>query len=72
VFVFHNEPENAAACSAAKTMERLPVWADDERRCLFLVKWAECLEIRSRAFQGEIRTDYIDDIVRGGDLFDCF
>jgi hypothetical protein len=36
------------------------------------MKRAESLEIRSRAFQREIRTDDVDDIVPGGDLFDCF
>jgi Membrane-bound serine protease (ClpP class) len=36
------------------------------------MKRAERLEIRSGALQREIRTDDVDDIVPGGDLFDCF
>jgi hypothetical protein len=36
------------------------------------MKGAERLEIGSRAFQGKIRTNYFDDIVRGGDLLDRF
>jgi hypothetical protein len=36
------------------------------------MKRAERLEIRSGALQRKIRTDDIDDIVPGGDLFDCF
>jgi len=35
------------------------------------MKWAERLEIRSRAFEWKIRADYFDDVVRGGDLLDC-
>jgi hypothetical protein len=34
------------------------------------MKRAQRLEIGSRAFQWKIRTDYFDDIVRGGDLLD--
>jgi hypothetical protein len=36
------------------------------------MKWAERLEIRSRSFQREIRTDDFDDIVRGSNLLDRF
>jgi hypothetical protein len=36
------------------------------------MKGAQRLKIRPRAFQWKIRTDYFDDIVRGGDLLDCF
>jgi hypothetical protein len=35
------------------------------------MKWAKRLEIRSRPFQREIRTDYFDDVVCCGDLLDC-
>ena len=72
MLVIHHKPENAAAGTAAKTMKRLPARADRERRRLLLMKWAECLEVRSSSFQREIRTDHFDDIVRGGDLLDCF
>ena len=71
MLVIHDEPEDAPACTAAKTMERLPPRAHHERRRFFLMKRAERLEIRSRALQWKIRTDYFDDVVRGGDLFDC-
>ena len=36
------------------------------------MKGAERLEIRPRAFQRKIRADHFDDVVRGGDLLDCF
>jgi len=72
VFVFHDESENAAASSAAKTMKCLPAGAHHERCCFLLMKWAERLEIRSRAFQREIRTDHFDDVVCRRDLLDCF
>jgi len=36
------------------------------------MKWAERLEICSGAFEWKIRADYFDDVVRGGDLLDCF
>jgi hypothetical protein len=72
VLVFHYESENAAASAAAKTMKCLPTRTHRERRCFLLMKRAQGLEIRSRTFQREIRTDNFDDIVPGGDLFDCF
>src|SRR5262249_40901 len=72
VLVFHYEPESAAACAAAKTMECLPTRAHHERRCFFLMKRAERLEIRSCAFQGEIRAVHFDDVVCRRNLLDCF
>ncbi len=36
------------------------------------MKRAKRLEIRSGAFQREIRTDHFDDVIRSSDLFDCF
>src|SRR3954471_4649406 len=72
MFVFHNEPENAAAGAAAETMKCLPTRAHHKRRRFLLVKRAEGPEIRSRALQRKIRPDDVDDIVPGGDLFDCF
>jgi hypothetical protein len=72
MLVFHDEPENAPACAAAETMKRLPARAHHEGRRFLLMKWAERLEIRSRSFQREIRTDDFGDIVRGGDLLDRF
>ena len=36
------------------------------------MKRTERLEIRSRSFQWEIRTDHFDDIVRGSNLLDRF
>ena len=72
MLVIHHEPEEAPACAAAKAMERLPARAHDERRRFLLMKWAERLEIRSRAFERKIGADYFDDVVCGGDLLDCF
>src|SRR5207237_963024 len=71
VLVIHHEPEDAPACAAAEAMKRLPGRAHHERRRFLLMKGAEGLKIRSRAFQWKIRTDHFDDIVRGGDLLDC-
>src|SRR4029077_17480816 len=72
VLVSHYEPENAAAGAAAKTMKCLPTRANRKRGCFLLMKRAERFEIRSGAFRRKIRTDELDDIVPGGDLFDCF
>src|SRR6266566_5370340 len=36
------------------------------------MKWAKCPEIRSRPLQRKIGTDHLDDVVRGGNLFDGF
>jgi hypothetical protein len=71
MLVIHDEPEDASTYTAAKAMERLPARAHHEGRRFFLMKGAERLEIRSRAFQRKIRTDHFDNVVRGGDLFDC-
>src|SRR5213596_1308199 len=35
------------------------------------MKRTERLKILSRPFEREIRADYFDDVVRGGDLLDC-
>ena len=72
VLVFHYESENAAASAAPKTMKCLPTRAHHKRRCFLLMKRAERLKIRSGALQRKIRTDDVDDVVPGGDLFDCF
>ena len=72
MLVFHDEPENAAAGAAAETLKSLPARADHEGRRLFLMKRAERLEIRSRAFHGEIRTDHFDNVIPSSDLLDCF
>src|SRR5438093_6292699 len=71
MLISHHEPENAPARAAPKAMERLPARAHHERRRFLLMKRAKRLKIRSRAFQWKIRTNYFDDIVRGGDLLDC-
>jgi hypothetical protein len=36
------------------------------------MKWAERLKIRARAFEWKIRADHFDDVVRAGDLLNCF
>ena len=70
MLVFHNETKGAPSHAAAKTMERLPLRADVERWRFLLMKWTERLEIRPGALEREIRSDHLDDIVRGGDLLD--
>ena len=72
VLVFHYEPENASAHPTAETVKRLPLRVDVKRRRLFLMKRAERLEIRAGSFHWKIRTDYLDDVVRRCDLFNCF
>src|SRR6266540_3447123 len=72
MLVIHHESENAPTCTTTEAMKCLPARAYHERRRFLLMKWAERLEIRSRAFQWKIRADYFDDVVRGSDLFDCF
>jgi hypothetical protein len=67
-----NIPKNAPARAAPKAMEGLPARADHERWRLLLMKRAQCLEIRSRALEREVRTDHIDDVVRGSNLLDHF
>ena len=52
-------------------MKRLPLRADVKRRRLFLMKGAERLEVRTRAFEGKIRADHLDDVIRRGDLLNC-
>ena len=68
MLVIHYETKNAPAHAAAKTMKCLPGWAHNERRRLFLMKWAERLEIYSGTFQRKIRADHLDDVVGGRDL----
>jgi len=70
VLVIHHEKENAPARATPEAMKRLPARTHRERRRFLLMKGAERLEIRPRAFQWKVRTDYFDDIVRGGDLLD--
>src|SRR5438105_9768317 len=72
VFVIHDKPENAPADAAAKTMERLPLRTDRERRSLFLMKWTKGLEVRTGTLERKIAANHFYDIVRGCDLFDCF
>jgi len=72
VLVFHYKSEEAAASTAAKTMECLPARAHHERRCFFLMKGAKSLEIRSRAFQRKIRANNFDNVICRRDLLDCF
>src|ERR1700737_3394929 len=68
MFVFHHEPENASADSAAKAMKRLTLRTDVKRRRFFLVKRTERLEISAGPFQRKIRADHLDDVVGGRDL----
>src|SRR5213076_2169918 len=71
MLVIHYESEDAPASATTETMKCLPARAHHERWRFLLMKWAERLEIRSRAFEWKIRADYFDDVVRGGDLLDC-
>lgn len=68
VFVLHHESKNTSPDAASKTVKRLTLRADMERRSLFLMKWAERFEIRAGPFQWKISPDHFDDVVRGRDL----
>ena len=70
VLILHDEAKYASARAAAETMKGLPLRADMERRRFFLMKRAECPEIRPGAFEREIRTDHVDDVVGGRHLLD--
>src|SRR5262245_56885797 len=72
MLIIHHESEDAPTHATTETMKCLPAWAYHERRRSLLMKRTQRLEIRSRAFQREIRADHFDDVVRGGDLLDCF
>ena len=72
VLIIHHEPEDAPACTAPEAMKSLATWAHCEGRRFLLMKRAKRFEIRACALQWKIRTDHFDDIVRGGDLLDCF
>lgn len=72
MLVIHHEPEDTPARAATEAVKGLPARAHYERRSFLLMKRAERLEIRSRSFQWEIRTDHFDDIVRGSNLLDRF
>src|SRR5205823_5856537 len=71
MLVIHHEPKDAPTCTTTETMKCLPARAHRERRRFLLMKRTERLKIRSRPFEREIRADYFDDVVRGGDLLDC-
>jgi hypothetical protein len=71
VLVVHDETKNSPAHPTAKAMKCLPLWTDMEGGRLFLMKWAERSEIRTGAFQWKIRANHLNDVIRGGDLFDC-
>src|SRR5256885_8993048 len=68
MLIFHHEPKDASADSAAKAMKRLALWINVKRRRFFLVKWTERLEISAGPFQRQIRADHLDDVVAGRDL----
>ena len=53
-------------------MKRLALRTNVKRWGLFLVERAQRLEIRAGAPQRKIRANHLDDIVRRGDLLDCF
>src|ERR1700736_984237 len=53
MLVIHNEPKNASARAAAKTMKRLPARTHHERRRFLLMERAKRLEICPRASQRE-------------------
>jgi hypothetical protein len=68
MLVFHDEPKNATAYAAAKTMKRLALRAHVKRGRLFLMKRTKGFEICAGPFQGKIRTNHFDDVVGGRDL----
>src|SRR3954447_18237536 len=70
MLILHHKTEDTAAHAAAKTMKGLALRTNGERRGLFLVEWAERLEIRAGTLQREIGRDHLHDVVGGGDLLD--
>ena len=72
VLVFHDKTEDASPDTAAKTVKRLALWTDMKRWRFFLMKGAECLEIRPGAFQRKVGANYFHDVVCGRDLLNCF
>src|SRR5258708_36667400 len=68
VLIFHDEAKNPPAHPTSETVKSLSLRADMERRRFLLMKGAERLEIRTRAFEGKIRTYHLDDVIRRGDL----
>ena len=70
VLVIHHKPENRASDTAPETMKRLSLWAYVKGWRLFLMKWTERFEIRSRAFQWKVGANHLNDVVGGGNLLD--
>ena len=54
MLVIHHKTKNTPPDSAAEAMKSLPLRANRKRRCLFLMKWAERLEVRAGAFERKI------------------
>src|SRR5438045_7732704 len=71
VLILHHEPEDAPADSAAKTVKCLPLRANGEGRCFFLMERTERFEIGAGTFQREVRANYLNNVVCRCDLLDC-
>ena len=70
ILVHHHKAEDASARPTPKALKDLPMRIDREGRRFLDVKRAICLVNSSPALQRKIPANYIDDVIRRGDLFD--
>ena len=71
MLIIHQEAKGGSSHPTAETVKCLSLRTDGKRRRLFLMKWTERLEIGARPFERKIRTDHLDNVIRGRDLLDC-
>ncbi len=72
MLVVHDETKNRPARTAAEAVIGLPLRVDVEGRAFLAMKWTERPPACARAFEREIRTDDLDDVVGFGDALDGF
>ena len=72
MLVIHHEAKDRPTYAAPETMKCLPLRTNVERRRFFLVKRTERSKIRTSSFQREIGADHLHNVIRGGNLFDCW
>lgn len=70
VFVEHDEFKNVAADAASETVKNLALWVDGKGRRFFFVKGAEGFERGAGAFEGNVGSHDVGDVVRVADLFE--
>ena len=62
--IFHQEREDVAAFTAAKTMEGLPVRIDDKRGGFFGMKGTAPLEVGAGPLESDMLTNDVDNLGR--------